>query len=177
MALIRRLLMQATPSPILWGKGRTQFPIREMSMATRPRAKRAASPARRAAEEKRIAAEILAEQRSDIAEARDLYRHLVGELKIATQEAAAGALDDAIASDSEKKVSAAMTKAVSLAGRAAVMKDLFGAMRTLVDLERDVFDLAATEEAEPPSAISAVDAINARLAQLAGQDNLPASSV
>jgi hypothetical protein len=136
-------------------------------MTTRPRAKRATSPARRAAEEKKLAADILAQQRHDIAEARELYRYLVGELKIATQEAA-GVPDDANLSDSEKKVPAAMMKAVSLAGRAAVMKDLFGAMRVLVDLERDAFDLAATEEAEPSSAFSAVETINARLAQIAG---------
>ncbi|HWG05449.1 MAG TPA: hypothetical protein VG271_10585 [Beijerinckiaceae bacterium] len=138
-------------------------------MATRPRvAKRTASPARRAAKQRKIAADILAQQRSDIADARDLYRHLVVELRLATQESAASEPDDTIVRDTDKKVPAAMMKAASLAGRAAVMKDLFSAMRILVDLERDVFDLAGAEETEAPSGISAVDAINASLARLTG---------
>ena len=139
-------------------------------MATKTRRpKRAPLPARRAAQQKKIAANILAAQRNDIADARNLCRKLVAELGLATEECDAIDLADANVPETDKRSQAAMIKAVSLAGRATVLRDLSGAMRTLIDLERGAFDLGAADEIEEAKAqSSAIDSITASLARLAG---------
>lgn len=94
-------------------------------MVTRPRAtKRAPSPARRAATERKAAIDVLTAHRRDIADARDLCRRLVTELNFATQESDAIEETIALSQETDKRRQAAMIRAISLAGRAAVMRDL-----------------------------------------------------
>ena len=138
-------------------------------MATRKTAATAStSPAKRTAQRKKSAAEVLAAQRRDIANARDLCRTLVAELNFATEES--DAIEEFIAQvpETDKRRQTAMLKAITLAGRAAVMRDLATATRTLIELERRAFDLSAADESDAASTQpSAVDSIAARIARLA----------
>jgi hypothetical protein len=137
-------------------------------MATRTRApKSSPSPARRAAAAKK-AADVLAAHRRDIADARALCRKLVAELSFAAAEAETIDLSAEVQPKADKRRQTAMMRAVSLAGRAAVMRDLASASRTLIELERRAFDLSAADESEEARAHpSAIDSIAAGMARLA----------
>ena len=124
-------------------------------MVTKPRAAKRA-PSRRSAEEKKAAADVLAAQRHDIADARELCRKLVAELTFASEESDAVEEAIALAPETDKRRQGAMMRAVSLASRAAVMRDLASATRTLIELERGAFDLSATEEAEETRAQASI---------------------
>jgi len=141
-------------------------------MATKKRAATGSpSPTKRAAAAKKSAADVLAAQRRDIADARDLCRTLVAELSLATEESAATEEAIAPAPETDKRRQTAMLRALSLAGRAAVMRDLATATRTLIELERRAFDLTADDESdETQTRPSAVDSIAARIAHLAAPD-------
>jgi hypothetical protein len=137
-------------------------------MATK---QRAPAPSRRATAARKAAADALAVQRRDIADARDLCRTLVAELSLASEENEAIEEAIALAPEIDKRRQAAMLKAVSLAGRAAVMRDLAGATKTLIELERHAFDLATDDDSDAEQMQpSAVDSIAARIAHLAIHD-------
>ena len=136
-------------------------------MATKKRA----APAKRAAAAKKVAADILAAQRRDIADARDLCRTLVAELRSTGEESAAIDEGAAIAPEIDKKRKMALAKEATLAGRAAILHDLAGITRTLIELERHAFDLTAAEESDAaPNQPSAVDSIAERIARLTAPD-------
>lgn len=131
----------------------------------------AAAPAKRSASKKKSAAEVLAAERRDIADARALCRSLVAELRFAGEESEA--IEDAIAQSSEtdKRRQAALMRAITLSGRAAVMRELAGATKALIELERAAFDLSAADESEPETGqSSALDSIAAELARLAAPE-------
>jgi hypothetical protein len=137
-------------------------------MATK---QKAPSPSRRATAARKAAAGVLAVQRRDIADARNLCRALVAELSFASAESEA--IEAAVALDSEidKRRQPALLRALSLAGRAAIMRDLAGATKTLIELERHAFDLTAADDADAePMQPSAADSIAARIASLAAAD-------
>ena len=114
---------------------------------------------------------MLAAQRRDIADARDLCRTLVAELSFATAESDAIEEAIALAPEIDKRLQTAILRAISLAGRAAVMRDLATATRILIELERRAFDLTAADESdETPTRPSAVNSIAARIARLAVPD-------
>lgn len=139
-------------------------------MATKKRAVTGA-PSRRAAAAKKAAAEVLAAQRRDITDARDLCRQLVVELGFSSDESDAIEEAIALAPEIDRRRQTAMLKAVSLAGRAAVMRDLAGATKTLIELERHAFDLTADDESDDAQTRpSAIDSIAARIARLAAPD-------
>ena len=86
---------------------------------------------------------IVREHRTDIGKGRRLVELLMAELEGATLNVAEveQAIEDETATDSNGQRRSAMLKAVSLATRAGVISNLATAMKTLVGLERQAFNL------------------------------------
>lgn len=93
---------------------------------------------------------VLRDQRKTIGVGQKLTFRLLDELDAATSHV--GELEDLInAPDTDPKRRTAMLKAVSLPGRAAVMRDIATATRTWVNLERQAFGIVE-EISKPPAA-------------------------
>jgi len=114
--------------------------------------------------------ELVRSHRGDISRARGVATRLVEELDLATvyrdQIAdeidafcdAEGATSEAAKARAEKR-RAAMHRAVSLSSRAGAMQSLAGAIKTLVQLERQAFNVDATEYDEPATRGDVVEAV------------------
>ncbi len=125
--------------------------------------------------------EIVRQHRKDIGQQTALVRRLVSELEESTIQN--GEIIETIeaetAGDKNGLRRQSMLRAVALSTRAGVMKDLAGAAKILIDLERRAFNL--DEPGDPPPSpetrdISARDRIASRIARIsapkgAGRDN------
>lgn len=92
--------------------------------------------------------EIIRSHRRDIMSGRDMLRTLLDELRESTTERES--VGETIEDEKDQRRREAMRRAVSLPGRARVMTDLAGAMKTLVSLERQAFNI----DEPPPNAAS-----------------------
>ncbi len=87
--------------------------------------------------------EVVRQHRRDISEKRDLVRGLVAELRQASDGRAdlEEAIEDETADDKDARRRNSMLRAVSLASRAGIIRDLTASAKTLIDLERQAFSL------------------------------------
>lgn len=119
--------------------------------------------------------EVVRQHRKDIGRGREL----VGLLMLQLDEASANT--DQIEEDIEKETSgdkdgkrkAAMLRAVSLPSRAGVIRDLSAAMKNLIPLERQAFNLDEKDDEAKSSEIK--DAVKAMAAALL-RDTIPAAA-
>jgi hypothetical protein len=93
------------------------------------------------------AVDVIRSHRHDIATGRDMIATLLSELSEATKNRheIEEAIEDETADDDGPKRRNMMLKAVALPSRAAVMLSLSGAMRHLIGLERQAFNLGNDE--------------------------------
>lgn len=94
--------------------------------------------------------ELVRSHRQDIRSSRDMFRALLGELQGTT--AHHDEIDMAIEDEKDGKRRVAMHRAVSLPSRSRVMLDLAGALKTLVGLERQAFNIDEPVPPAPPGA-------------------------
>lgn len=98
--------------------------------------------------------EVVRSHRNDIGEARRLFLDLLMELKDSTdnRDEIEEAIEDDTKRDPNRQRRGRMLRAVSLASRAGVLKDLSTAGKVLIELERQAFSLDEPEEASNPLA-------------------------
>lgn len=105
--------------------------------------------------------EVVRSHRRDVSRGRSLVAKLLEELGEATDEREA--IEDAIevetAGDKTVNRRAAMLRAVALPSRAGVIKELSAAMKSLVALERQAFNIEGPTEDEPASKADVVAAV------------------
>lgn len=106
----------------------------------------------------RNAADILLSQRSDIREAQELFKHLLGELKVQTMsQADFEKLGELMFTPDDKgvdKLNELYRKVIATPSRISSFKSLTEACKNLIGLERQAFGLAdnANGEADAPKA-------------------------
>jgi hypothetical protein len=102
--------------------------------------------------------QILRQHRSDIREQRVLVSDLVAELREATAHRAdiEAAIEEETEDDKSARRRDQMLRAVGLASRVGVAKDLAAASKTLIDLERQAFNITVGSSDPGQSAIGAL---------------------
>lgn len=92
--------------------------------------------------------EVVRQHRNDLGEGRKLVSRLLGELDESTthRDEIAEAIEDETADDQSGERRARMLRAVALPGRSGVIKDLSAALKNLIPLERQAFNLDAATD-------------------------------
>ena len=104
---------------------------------------------------------VVREHREDISEARKLTKALVAELRVASENREGIESEIALetASDANGKRRAMMLRAVSLPSRAGVITSLSAAMKNLISMERQAFNLDAATGGEPDEPATKADLV------------------
>lgn len=103
--------------------------------------------------------EVIRGHRASIKKAHDLVSVLAGQLENAAElrDELETAAEEETAADSTTKRRTMMMKAVSLPTHAGVLRDLTMALKNLIPLERQAFNLDAKPEDEPDSDLDNID--------------------
>lgn len=114
--------------------------------------------------------QVVREHRKDIAEGRSLIGMLFSELRRTTEnlDEVEEAIEAETGADQNGQRRSMMLKAVALPSRAGVLRDLSGALKNIIGLERQAFNLDATPEETVGGLHSLLEAIDGKSRGLPG---------